>query len=169
MEYDAHCTLTNILKNNEVAWNLPREFKGMEELSVREHAKKINMITPEIFYYNAFFRSVMGRIYYSEKESYSIKNNTYEGLKSYEANMFLILNCIYLLDNPEPITEEQRYKIGDVLINSRTFIFNSCKVTLYNNGRLIIKFSNPELFKRFENKVNSTIKILEKDLKRQEV
>ncbi len=164
LDYYAHEALNSILKENELAWYLPQKFKKMDKLSVKEHAKKINSITPEVFYYSAFYKDTYNRVCYKEKETYSIKNNTYEDTKSYTAKMFLILNCIYLLDNPEAITEEQRRKIYNAL-KDKTFIFNGCKVTLYNNGRLIIKFSNPELFKRFENKVNSTIKLLEKDLK----
>lgn len=83
--------------------------------------------------------------------------------------MFLILNCIYLLDNPEPITKEQEYKILNALDKNTTFIFNGCKVTLFKNDRLIIKFSSSELFERFQDKVNQAIKRLEKDLKGLEV
>lgn len=164
LDYYAHEALNSILKENELAWYLPLRFKNMDKLNVREHAKMINSITPETFYYSAFYRDVLNKSRYNEKETYIIQNNTYEERRSWEKRALLILNCIYLLDNSEAITEEQRRKIYNAL-KDKTFIFNGCKVTLYNNGRLIIKFSNPELFKRFENKVNSTIKLLEKDLK----
>lgn len=165
LDYYAHEALTNILKENELAWYLPLRFNKMDELSVKEHAKKINAITPEVFYYSAFYRDVLNKSRYNEKERYIIQNNIYEETKSWEKRLLLILNCIYLLDNPEAITKEQRHKMYNALKDNKTFIFNGCKVTLYNNGRLIIKFSNPELFKRFEDKVNSTIKLLEKDLR----
>ena len=164
IEYHAHCALSNITKYNELHYlsrNL-RTLPNPEKVTVKEHAKFINRITPDVFFYNAFYHEAYNRIRNNGKSKVTLKNNVYEDLKSYDSKMFLILNCIFLLDNPEPLTEEQRYKISEVLKDSKTFIFKSCKVTFYNNGRLIIRFSNPELFKRFKAKSDLVIKAITK-------
>lgn len=170
LECRVHNALANILKNNSLnLYNLPLRFRKAEDLSIKERAKLINSVIPDDFYYNAFYPAVYNRIYYNEdRVTYSIKDYTYEEPRSYEGKMFLILNCVYLLDNPEPISSEIRYKISTVLKKGNTFILGRCKVSLYKNGRLIIRFASSELFERFQNKVNQAIKRLEKDLKRQE-
>lgn len=171
LENRAHNALTNVLKNNNLEpYYLPLGVRKVDDLSIKEHAKLINSITPDMFYYNAFYCDMRNKICYdTDKPGYSIGKNTYEEPRSYKSRMFLILNCIYLLDNSEPITREQEYKILNALDKNTTFIFNGCKVTLFKNDRLIIKFSSSELFERFQDKVSQAIKRLEKDLNGLEV
>lgn len=167
LDEKAHRALENILRKYNLD-NLTYQYRGADELPIKQHAKIINKVTINDFYYSAFYRTIFNEVRYNTKSNIFIKNNTYEDLKGYNSKMFLILDCIYLLDNSEPINDILRDKIHMSLKNSNTFVFNGCKVTLYNNGRTIIKFSNHKLFKRFESKVNQTIKAIKKDLKRLE-
>lgn len=173
LEWDAHSAIANIVKRHYIS-RVPEKLrykyaKDWEKISVKEHIKAINAITPEIFYYNAFYTDVYNTLYgYSNKESRILfKNDSFEDKRAGNYGMFLILDCIYLLDNPEPLTEEQERAINAALRNNNTFVFNGCKITLYNNGRLIIKFSDSELFKRFKKKANEAIKLLNNDLKKE--
>lgn len=167
LEYDTHNALANILKKHNIA-RIGRDTRalynyGSDNLTIKEHVKNINSITPETFFYNAFYYGAYNEAYGSTSGQ-SFKNNVFEDIRAHEKQMFLILDCLNLLDNPEPITYDQRQAIYKVLKDCNTFIFKGCKVTLYNNGRLIVKFSDSELFTRFKNKAEKAIKAVKKDL-----
>ena len=172
LEYDAHYALSNIVKRYNLH-RVPESMKHLysnDEVTVKEHAKALNKITPEVFYYNAFYTGVYNTFCGYNKNNIcrqSFNNNTYEDKRAYESGMYLILDCVNLLDNPEPLTYEQRQAINKALKENNTFIFKGCKVTLYNNGRLVVKFSNSELFKRFKNKADEAIKLITKELKKE--
>ena len=142
-----------------------------DKATIKEHAKALNKITPDVFYYNAFYTEVYNTYCGYNKNNVSgqsFNNNSYEDKRAYESGMYLILDCINLLDSTEPITYEQRQAINKALKENNTFIFKGCKVTFYNNGRLVVKFSNSELFKRFKSKADEAIKVITKELKQKE-
>lgn len=171
LEYDMHCALSNILKRANIT-RLSHDSKilyryGSDNISIKDHIKAINKIGIDDFYYNAFYYGVYNVFRGYDKQDLTLINNTYENKRAGSSEMYLILNCLFLLDNPEPITWEQKQAIEKALKDSNTFIFKGCKVTLYNNGRLIIKFSNSELFTRFKKKAEATIKAINKELEQE--
>lgn len=171
LEYDMHCALSNILKNYGIH-RIGRDTRalynyGSDNLTIKEHIKAINGITIKDFYYNAFYAGVYNDLH-DYPNGQSFKDNVFEDTKAHESQMYIILNCIYLLDNAEPIGNELKRTISNELKNSNTFIFKGCKVTLYNNGRLIIKFSSSDLYNRFKNATNNAIKQIKKDLQSNE-
>lgn len=171
LEFDTHEAISGITKRYGLTI-VPVKLRPLysnEKVTIKEHIKAINAITPEIFFYNAFYYPIYNNFCNNRECNYILKNNTYEDKKAHSSGMLLILNCIYLLDNPEPLTYEQTGAINKALKDSNTFIFKGCKVTLYNNGRLIIKFSNSDLFNRFNNKVNEAIKSIRTELKNKQI
>lgn len=169
LEYDAHQALNNIVKRHKLD-RLPAKLKRInnsEDSTIKEHIKTINKITPEVFYYNAFYYGVYNELYNNRPRNQVFNKNTYEDARAHESGLYLTLDCINLLDNMEPLTREQRDAISNVLKNSNTFIFKGCKVTLYNNGRLVIKFSSGDLFNRFKAAADKAIKEIKSDLRAQ--
>ena len=68
--------------------------------------------------------------------------------RSYDKDLYLILNCIWLMCGHNTIIDwELRNKIYQKIKDGITFIFCNCK----ENGKLNITFSNKELFKKFSN------------------
>lgn len=168
LEYDAHYALSNVLKRHNIS-RIGKDTKalynyGSDNLTIKEHVKAINGITIKDFYYNAFYYGAYNE-FYGDTNGQTFKANAYEDTRAHEYGLFLILNCIYLLDNADPISYEQRQAINEALKDSNTFIFKGCKVTYYNNGRLVVKFSNSELFNKFKTAANSAIIQIKKDLK----
>lgn len=169
LDYDAHQALNNIVRRHKLD-RLPAKLKHInnsEESTIKEHIKTINKITPEVFYYNAFYYGVYNELYYKKPLAQTFNNNTYEDTSAHNSGLYLALDCINLLDNTEPLTYEQRNAISNALKNNKTFIFKGCKVTYYNNGRLIIKFSSADLYNRFKAAADSAINEIKNDLRAQ--
>lgn len=71
----------------------------------------------------------------------------------------LLLNCLWLITGHNEIMDwELRNKINKKIENGETFIFCTCKVQLYKNGKLNVFFSDPELYKKFVNLFNKGLK-----------
>ena len=167
LEYDVHRALSNILSNHNIRripGGKPTYYYSDTKITINQHIKNIKSITIDDFYYNALYYETYNAFRGYDRQSITIDKNIYEDKRAGQDGMYLILNCIWLLDNPEPITWEQRQAIWQALKNSNTFIFKGCKVTSYNNGRLIVKFSDSELFTRFKNKAAAATKAINKEL-----
>lgn len=168
LEYDAHNALANILKRHDIH-RIGKDTRalynyGSDNLTLKEHVKAINKITIKDFYYNAFYYVAYNELHY-DKEEHTFKPNMYERSSAYDSGLFLILNCIHLLDNTEPVTYEQRHKISNLLTSDNTFIFKGCKFSLYKNGRLVVKFSSSETFNKFKAAAQVAINQIKKDIK----
>lgn len=167
LEHDAHYALENILKRYQLS-RVPKNLRRSDDMTIKEHIKAINNITPDVFYYNAFYYDTYNKVY-DNKRYKGIEFDTHKNIiniyNAYESSMYLFLDCINFLDSPEPITREQRNNISNALKNNNTFIFKGCKVTLYNNGRLVIAFSSRSTFTAFKNKADAMEKLVTKELK----
>ena len=170
LEYDVNRALSDILTYRNIR-RLPghilTHYYGDTKITIKDHIKRINGITPSDFYYNAFYHQGYNSVR-GYDVTYTFSHNTYEDRKAGETGMYLILNCIYLLNNPEPITREQTQAIFKTLQNSNTFVFCGCKVSAYKNGRLLVKFSDNELFIKFKKQADAAMQTVIKEIKQED-
>lgn len=72
-----------------------------------------------------------------------------------EANGFypikILANMLWLLNHDELPDDETLTKVGNLSRSGDTFIFNTCKITAYKTGRVLVKFSDGAMFKKFKN------------------
>ena len=140
-------------------------YRGDNQESLEEMADIIKATTIDDFYY-----ALVEYIPNNSSKDYEIDEvKIYKENRVYSNRLLLILNCLWLLDNDEPIDSETRNRIYKISENGETFVFMNCKVTRHKNGNLKIVFSDNELYKRFRFKfdeaLNKAIKVYEERYK----
>lgn len=160
--------LYNIIQYNELK-NFPCFYGySTKEKTIEEAAEIVKNITIEDFYFSMCYYIP----YYNNNKDYNTdrykfvidnKKMLVTANNSYHDYCILCLNCIHLLNNPEPITTELKNKIYQKTKNGETFIFEGCKVTQYKNGKLNIEFSDKEVFNKFLNHFNKGLKKAEEN------
>lgn len=164
IEQEAHNELEYLLKMHNLQRYNGKYQAYSNDITVKEHIKAINKISIDTFYNNAFYYDVYNELMHKRPYDFELKNYTYTEKSASFDKMILILDCIYLLNNPKPTNYKQRTAIRDALRKDKTFIFCGCKVTLYNNGRLDVKFSDSELFWKFGQKIKEVIKQIKNEI-----
>ena len=164
IEQEAHNELEYLLKRHNLQRYNGKYQAYSNNITVKEHIRAINKISIDTFYNNAFYYDVYNELMHKKPYDFGLRNCTYTEKSAGFDKMLLILDCIYLLNNPKPTNYEQYTAIRDALRKDKTFIFCGCKVTLYNNGRLDVVFSDSELFRKFEQKINEVIKQIKNEI-----
>lgn len=149
--------LRKLLQNRE----LDSRLRGQKCETVEQLAELIKGTTIDDFYFSA-----VQYLSYNRKE-FEIGNMEYKESRVHYRKLELILNCLWLLSHDQPIDRELSQKIYKLAEDGKTFVFLGCKVTLYKNSNLKIKFSDSELYKNFEDNFNKAYKIAEEKIKKE--
>lgn len=130
-------------------------YKNSSSASLEEQANRILNIDINDLYYNIAYYLA----YNTTRFEHSFNNLEYKETDVYYNKLLLILNCIWLYNHNELLTPEVEHKIYIKSNNGETFIFNSCKVTLFKNRNLKINFTNKYLFEDFKTRFDEAFEL----------
>lgn len=139
--------LNDILKNR----NFQTPSLYADKRTIEQIIQDTKKVTIDDFYYNLVRYIPRGHI------KYDLSNMIYTEDKVNYSSLGLILDCIYLLGEKEPMPRDLYNNATKRAKSGEPFLFKGCKITHYKNGNLKIQFSNAKLFSDFEDNFNKAL------------
>lgn len=167
-EYMAKDYLRKILENLE----LSNRLRGQKCETVEQLAELVKGTTIDDFYAAAV--QYIPHNKYKDYEFFTAKTGSeytkmqYTESRVHYRKLELILNCLWLLNNEQPIDRELSQKIYKLAEDGKTFVFLGCKVTNYKNGNLKINFSDVKLFEEFKSRFNNALEEAKREYERKQ-